>query len=131
MKQFPSDKNLYEIKNVKQHNGEPIRRWFFAHMMDLYIWLNLKKKIIGFQLCYDKPKNPHALTWFSGIGYKHNRIDDGDKCCGHKEIRILTHNGKFNKTRIARTFSQKSRDLPPFISKFVYQKIVEYTRSTD
>ena len=40
------------------------KRWFFDHEIDLLIWLNADNEIVGFQLCYDKLNNPHALTWF-------------------------------------------------------------------
>ena len=55
---------LYEIKNVKQHKNEGLRRWFTDKDFDLIIWYDYNNKNIdGFQLCYDKSNYERVLTW--------------------------------------------------------------------
>jgi hypothetical protein len=113
---------LYEIKKVKQHDGEPLRRWFFDHEIDLLIWIDESDEIVGFQLCYDKINDPHALTWHLKSGYQHNRIDDGDAF----EIPILITDRQVDTKTIASAFKEKSRDIEEHITAFVYEKILDY-----
>ena len=119
---------LYEIKNVKNYENEPDRRSFFDHDIDLTVWSDENENIIGFQICYDKLDNPHALTWWENSGYQHHEIDDGEdsRSLGFKGIPILMPDGFFDKHKIADLFYEKSRELDPKISEFVYEKLVQY-----
>jgi len=120
---------LYEIKKVKQHPGEPRRRWFFDHEIDLTVWFDPANKIESFQICYDKPGDPHALTWSRDAGFQHHRVDDGEESgrAGYaKAIPILVMDGRFDWHRIAELFVRKSGDLPRYIARFVSAKIVSY-----
>ncbi len=45
---------LRELKQVRQHKGEPRRRWFNDDYFDLIVWFSEKDSISGFQLCCDK-----------------------------------------------------------------------------
>ena len=121
---------LYEIKNVKQYQGEPKRRWFFDHEIDLLVWFDDRDEIVGFQLCYDKLRDQRALTWFRGSGYHYNRVDDGERDGGRrgvKAIPVLLMDGSFDHRRIAAVFREKSKDIPNWISTFVYEKIASYS----
>ena len=42
------------LKNVRQIEGEPFRRWYADDYFDLFIWFDDNDKVTGFQLCYDK-----------------------------------------------------------------------------
>ena len=119
---------LYEIENVKNHENEPRRRWFFDHELDLTVWFDETDRIIGFQICYDKQNNPHALTWRENGGFQHHEIDDGETpgSFGHKGIPILLMNGLFDKDRIGKRFLEMSRGLDPDISDFVYERLLQY-----
>ncbi|MFZ5562722.1 MAG: hypothetical protein ACOZBW_01615 [Thermodesulfobacteriota bacterium] len=115
---------LYEIKKVSQHPGEPRRRWFFDHEIDLTVWFDPAGKIESFQLCYDKPGDPHALSWSRDGGYGHHRVDDGEDGGGAgKGIPILLADGRFDSQRIAGLFDRKSRDIPRYIARFVSVRI--------
>ncbi len=122
---------LYEIEKVKSYENEPKRRWFFDHEIDLTVWFDENDRIIGFQLCYDKPENPHALTWWEKSGYHHHEVDDGEKdgTLSPKGIPILLADGIFEKDRIANLFYEKSRDMDPEIVKFVYDRLVKHSTS--
>ena len=119
---------LYEIKEVKSYKNEFKRRWFFDHNMDLTIWLDENGKITGFQLCYDKPKNSHAFSWWEKTGYYHHRIDDGERLgtLARKGIPILMLDGFFDKVKIVKLFQEKSKEIDPEISTFVYRKIMQF-----
>ncbi len=118
---------LYEIDKVQQHNGEDHRRWFFDKEIDLLVWFDKDDNINGFQLCYNKTTNPHAITWLKDKEYKHNRVDFDDNTGGSiKGIAILVADGVFDYKVIAEEFKIKSSDIPSDISKFVYEKILAY-----
>lgn len=119
---------LYEIKDIKQYPNEPRRRWFFDHALDLTVWFDNRNEIIRFQLCYNKPKAPHALTWDKAHGYRHNRIDDGEgnRFAKPKGIPILLMDGPFSHQEIADLFKQSSKNIAQWISGFVHKKIMDY-----
>jgi len=120
---------LYEIKGIKSYENEPKRRWFFDHDIDLTVWFDETEEIVGFQICYDKPHNPHAFTWWRKTGYKHHEIDDGERLetSAHKGIPILMLDGLFDKEKIGKLFQEKSKDIDPKVSAFVYDKIMQFS----
>ena len=118
---------LYEIRHVRQIPGEDMRRWFFDNDIDLLIWEKVGGEIAGFQLCYGKPHNTHALTWFKDSGYAHNKVDEGeDKPGRQKGAPLLVADGVFDLDRVARQFKEKSDDIDKEISGFIYDKILAY-----
>lgn len=118
---------LYEINDVRQIDGEPKRRWFYDDFFDLVLWLDDSGKILGFQLCYDKRRDQHALTWRADSGYLHNRVDDGESRPGkYKASPVLQPNGRFSKEGIAALFLRASRHLDRWIVEMVYEKIIQY-----
>jgi hypothetical protein len=119
---------LYEIKNVKQYPNEPKRKWFFDHSMDLTVWFDEHENVLGFQLCYNKTDVPHALTWTRSMGYRHNRIDDGEsgRVGKKKGIPILLQDGMFPHLEVAESFKSASGKIDPSLSSFVYQKLIRY-----
>jgi hypothetical protein len=121
---------LYEIRNIRQNEGEPRRRWFIDDYFDLVVWLNDDEEIQGFQLCYDKSKNQHALTWHKESGYMHNRVDSGeDKPGKPKGIPILVTDGFFDYEQIAEIFKRESKYIDDNISELIYKKILQYSNS--
>jgi hypothetical protein len=60
---------LREIPRVKQHAGEPPRRWFTDETMDLYVWAGDDCRIIGFQLTYNKLRAEKAIRVAAKIKY--------------------------------------------------------------
>ncbi|GBC63072.1 hypothetical protein DENIS_4061 [Desulfonema ishimotonii] len=120
---------LREIANVKQIEGEPRRRWFSNEYFDLIIWLDEAGDISGFQLCYNKTGDQHALTWHRASGYMHSRVDDGEDRPGkYKSSPILVnlcHNdGRFLSEAVASHFQKTSWNLEKRIADLVYEKIV-------
>jgi hypothetical protein len=112
---------------VKQVPDEPRRRWFEDDFFDLLIWENSAGRIVGFQLCYDKLHNQHALTWNENKGFIHNKIDDGENNPGkYKSTPLLTPDGTFYYLSIAEKFKIKSFDIDAEVSAFVYEKVRDY-----
>ncbi len=112
---------------VKQNRGEPLRRWFDNNYFDLLIWENSSGEIVGFQLCYDKYYNQHALTWKRQTGYSHNKVDDGEGRPGkYKASPLLGLDDFFDYEKIADKFKKYSKNIDVNVSTFVYNKIIEY-----
>ena len=119
---------LHEIKDIQQPAGEPRRRWFFDPAMELVVWFDDSDAVIGFQLVYDRPMDPHALTWYEESGYYHHRVDDGEcpDTTAFKGIPILMADGRFDCERVGADFKGKSGDIDPQVAAFVYEKIMQF-----
>ncbi len=114
-------------KYVKQISGEAHRRWFEDDYFDLLVWEDGNGKIVGFQLCYDKVNNQHALTWKEDLGYNHNKVDDGESKPGkYKSAPILIADGIFDNKAVSEKFKLKSKNIEAKVSAFVYKKIKFY-----
>jgi len=120
---------LHEIKDIQQPEGEPRRRWFFDPAMELVVWFSDSDGIIGFQLVYDRPMDPHALTWYEESGYYHHRVDDGEcpDTTAFKGIPILIADGRFDFNRVGADFNGKSKEIDPQVAAFVYDKIMQFS----
>lgn len=116
---------LVEIKAVRQVPGEGRRRWFTDSQFDLIVWYQ-GDGISGFQLCYGKPRNEHALTWRRPDRYSHTRVDDGEGSWGAKRTPVLVQDGLFQPDAIARQFKAASTDMDPGVSELVCRCLAEY-----
>jgi hypothetical protein len=122
---------LYEFHDVKQYPEEGFRRWFLDDYFDLIIWYDNNQNLIGFQLCYDKNFNEHAITWHKNPqndngSYIHTRVDSGDLTFHAKGTPILAADGQFAKLDISQKFKEASQKIEPEIAQFVYQKLLTY-----
>ena len=119
---------LKEIKNVSQPQGEPPRRWFSSSDTDLIVWYNASE-IIGFQLCYDRGIDEHALTWMRGQGFTHRRIEDGEsKGMQHKMTPILVPDGVVDISRVTKDFELQSEEIDAVVRGFVMKYLAEFER---
>lgn len=118
---------LKEAKNVRQIEGEPRRRWFDDEYFDLIVWFDKDDSIWGFQLCYDREKNPRALTWTKKYGYKHTGIDNGEYIWGtSKNAPVLVEDGLFDRGATGKKLAAAAAELPPEIKLFVTQKVSDF-----
>ncbi len=117
---------MYEVRPVRRHTGEPERRWFVDDRMDLLVWTGDDGGIVGFQLCYDRNRNPHALTWHRERGYAHHRIDQGEGRPGRpKSIPLLVADGRFPR-EAAGEFRRRSAAVERRVADFVLEKLRTY-----
>jgi len=65
---------LRELANVRQVAGEPRRRGFFCHEIDLVLFED-EQGICAFQLAYDKPRRERSLSWQRQGGFRHYLVD--------------------------------------------------------
>lgn len=115
---------LKELKNVRQIDGEPRRRWFEDEYFDLIIWLEKDESVWGFQLCYDREHKPRALTWTKKSGYKHAGIDDGESAFGAaKGSPVLVEDGVLDADAVAKRFEKAAADMPHALAAFVLDRI--------
>jgi hypothetical protein len=120
---------LKEVESVKQQPGEDFLRWFRDEYFDLYVWTDQGGTITGFQLCYDKPGDEHALTWLSGEGFTHHRIDPGDQNPAKNRSPILVQDGVFQGDEVERRFAESSQTLDAGLAEFVTRKLKEYYKT--
>jgi hypothetical protein len=121
---------LKEIRKVRQIPGEPRRRWFTSHDMDLVVWLDGADQPVELQLCYDKGRAERAFTWKPGAGFTHTAVDDGETGDGrYKATPILVADGSFDAARVGGLFLDDSTYLPGDIVRFVTDKIDDYGTS--
>lgn len=115
---------LKEIKTTNNTDQDMTKRWFNDESMDLIVWKGPDGEFEKFQLCYDKHRNEHALTWVRSKGFVHNAIDDGEtNPGGHKRTPILTPDGKIDIPSIVTRFESQASSLDNEIIEFVSEKL--------
>ena len=118
---------LREVVPTRQIPNEPRRVWFIDDEMDLIAWFAEDETIIGFQLCNDKGRGEHALTWFRGKGFAYERVDDGEGRPGHvKMTPILVRDGTPDIARFSEAFRKKARQVPERLRRFVRKTLQAY-----
>ena len=117
---------MIESKNVKQFKGERQRRWFSDEYFDLIVWYDDDNSINGFQLCYNKLKSEHAITWKKRKGCIHEKIDNGENPGEHKKTPILISDGAFPKEKVAELFKSNCSLIDTNVAELVYEKIINY-----
>ena len=100
--------------HVRQVPGERHRRWFSSTDLDLVTWHEVDGRIAAFQLCYDKTRAEHALTWREDrTGISHSRVDDGEAWpLSHKATPVLLPDGEWDAVRVLAHFRAEAADLP-------------------
>jgi hypothetical protein len=105
------------------------RRLFTDDYFDLYLWYDREGgALTGFQLCYDRVKDPHSLTCSASGSCVHTRIDDGESqgAMHYKGSPILVSDGVFEKDRVLDRFALASELLDPAIRQKVLSAIQTY-----
>jgi hypothetical protein len=117
---------LRELPHVMQVAGEPTRRWFFCHDIDLVVFED-GQGICGFQLAYDKQRNEHSISWDRDRGFAHYVVDDGESHALANDTPFLYSDGPFRRDRVLEHFLElASAEVPPNITQFVMQKLNEF-----
>jgi hypothetical protein len=116
---------LREIQ-ARQLSGEPGRRWFTSADIDLFVWVGEDGAPTGFQLCYDKQRREHALTWTRAAGYTHMGVDGGESRPGrYKGTPILVANGAIDFDGIFEQLRSQAGALPAEFLDLVEGKLTE------
>ncbi len=111
---------LKEYGNVSQNEADRgiFRRWFYDDYFDLVVWYGDTREVVGFQLCYDRLRDPHAYTWYAKSGGGHNRIDTGPEL-HNLQTPILVKDGIFPMKMVSARFSEASRGIDPAVRELV------------
>ena len=118
---------LREVIDVRLESATHRKHWFTDECFDLFVWLDKQNQITSYQLAYEKNTDrEHIITWQRGTGYKHNKVDSGDKPGKYKESPILVPDGTCDTDIIAERFRKASAELPQTIADFVEQSIRHY-----
>ncbi len=118
---------LVEVKDVRQIPNEGFRRWFRDEYFDVIVWYTDEEQNVvdGFQLCYDKGRDEHAVTWNRDYGFRHHKIDDGEVPGEAKRTPVLIQDGVFPKDPVLTRFEEASSDIDEEIRNLVLEKMSE------
>ena len=118
---------LRELPNTKQVEGEPPRKWYFSHDLDLVVWFDPAGIPCAFQLAYNKYRGEHSISWHFERGYRHYVVDDGERHSGCFETPFLYANGPFNRDAVLERFLAQSGGLPVSVAELVAEKLREFS----
>ncbi len=118
---------LREWKGVRQRPDEGFRRWFTDEEMDLIVWYDSDRRVKGFQLCYGKQTDQHAMTWLSRGGFTHAKVDDGEsRPIGSKSTPILVQDGHIDSERLTHDFVSRATEVEEPIRNLVVKKLGQF-----
>ena len=115
---------LTEVICCRKIADDRLRRWFSSKRIDLFVWYE-DREIFGFQICYDKGRQEHALTWRTDLGWSHKAVEAGNEGTGFKGTAILVPDGEVPVTRIIDEFEVASQDLDPKVLQLIIDKLPE------
>jgi hypothetical protein len=95
------------------------------------VWLNDDETLWGFQLCYDKPANEHALTWIHDAGFSHMAVDTGGANRLGKGTPFLVQDGVYDSQYIRTLFEGESTEIPLEYHSFIVAKLRELEGADD
>lgn len=111
---------LQEITNIRQIEGEPLRRWFSDSLLDLYLWYDEDDNLIQFQICYDKGPGEQALTWKKDSEILHHSVDDGESGIYRmKSTPVIVGDTDYDPDRIAALIRQYGGKLEHDLYEFI------------
>ena len=115
---------LEEDKHIQQHPGEPPRRWFSDEEIDLIVWTG-EVGFTGFQLCYNKQEDEHALAWNRDRGYQHFRVDMGEPGSLKNLSPMMAEDGLIDIADLVLDFNNRAQRIDPAVRQFVLEKLAE------
>jgi len=90
-------------------------RWFSDSYADLYVWYDTDESIAGFQLCYNKDRDEHSLTWKRESGYSHDSIDAGDETPLSNQTPIVVPDGLCPLDALRGEFIRRAEKIEPSV----------------
>jgi hypothetical protein len=87
------------------------------------VWVGDGRDVVGFQLCYEKSGDEHALTWLLDRGYSHSRVDAPEQKLGRKSAAMLVPGGVQRTAVLLDRFEIASRSIDADVRSFVIEKL--------
>lgn len=124
---------LREIANVHQQDVHARRRWFCDDYFDLFVWQSAGPggRIVGFQLCYDKPLFERVLSWREAGGCAHHRIDSGEALPEINRSPVMVAGGAMPLSVVLERFDASVADLEPCLRDFTRERLLDYGAMLD
>lgn len=120
---------LKEHRSVRQHAGESFRRLFWDEFLQLYVWFDESKQIVGFELVYDLADDYRAFRWRTDQGIEHYRVDDGESRAMKKAAPVLRMDRSAIEPGILAEYMARSEYLEPEITHLVTEKLQDFLTS--
>jgi hypothetical protein len=111
-----------EFKNVRQEPGLR-RRWFDSPDLELVVWYDSAGTQTGFQLIYWLRDGERALTWRTGAGFKHCRIDAGDDSPLKNMSPVLYADGVVPWPHVEQLFHRCAESLDPDLREHIVSRL--------
>ena len=102
--------------------SKPDARWFTDEEIDLYVWFE-QETIIAFQICYDKTKAEHALTWKLTDGFSHTLVDTDEDSPGRNMSPVLLDTTPKNVAPLLEALESRTCQIPEEIASFIFAKL--------
>lgn len=124
---------LREIANVHQQDVHTWRRWFCDDYFDLFVWQSAAPggRIVGFQLCYDKPLYERVLSWRESGGYAHHRIDSGEALPVINRSPLMVADGAMPLSAVLQRFDASAACIEPRLRDFIRERLLDYGEVLD
>ena len=123
---------LYEISFVRQTDDEPHLRWFQSDYFDLFLWDDEFGALCGFQLCYDRGYDEHALTWMrESTTLTHHAVDDGERSFRHGASPMLHKAQQAPPRHVAERFCAASDSIPNIARDLIQRVLAEAPACAD
>ncbi len=118
---------LREVKNVRQHPDELLRRWFDDDegFFELIAWVDDEETVTGFQLSYDVRGDERAITWLGGL-FTHRDVDAGDNSPLSNDSAVLGPAIAYPINDIIRRFETGSQKIDARVRERILQQLVEF-----
>lgn len=110
---------LREISKVRQVPGEFRRRWFQDDYFDLFVWYADTRQVAGFQICYDRSGDEHALTCMNGGSPRHQRVDAPGSGLSIGPTPVLVRAGRSLPDEVVSRFLAASSELEPALREWM------------
>ena len=118
---------LYECRHAVGPDGDLTMKWFVDSYFDLDIWIHPSGSVERFLLCYNKPRDEHAIAWTRSAGCLHHRVDDGEGRPGRtKASPVLLADGDFDAASVAERFREASKEMDPQLALYVLERIRDF-----
>ncbi len=126
----PASVALFELKSVRQFEGEMLRRWFDDDegFFDLIAWMIDASTVSGFQLAYDVSGQEQAVTWLGGE-FSHRTVDAGDDSPLANDSSILGDGTQHPLCELIERFSDSSQEIDPIVRNVVIARLNEFART--